>query len=100
MPGTHLSPPACLPNSSKLVPEPAQLKAASPHGLELGGCGWDGPIAWGWYLKLRPGTGSAGPQHRAGTVPYAPCPGSCLGLEQMWGWRQPWGAQQHPDLQH
>lgn len=43
MPGTHLSPPPCLPNSNKLVPEPAGLKATSPHGVKLWGgmCGVD-----------------------------------------------------------
>lgn len=39
VPGIHFSPPSCPPKSNKLVPEPAGLKAASSHGLELGGGG-------------------------------------------------------------
>lgn len=98
MSGTHLFPPPCLPSSNELVLEPAGLQAASPHGLELRGNVWDGPVSWDWCLKLQPGMGSAGP-HRSRDSPSCSMPHS-LARRRLGGWRQPGGAQQHPELQH
>lgn len=57
--------------------------------------GW----TWGQYLKLQPGMGTAGYQHRAGTISHAPCPGSCLDQEQARGLETSRSAQQHPGIQ-
>lgn len=46
MPGTQLSPPPCLTEADKPVPEPRQAEGCLFLFSSAGGDVWDGPIAW------------------------------------------------------